>query len=68
MAQKNNVTICHSSANPCIKINDLLKPCDETLPMPPKFNDTDAIQNVSYFVGSKWRMFFFLCNNVLILV
>ncbi|CAB4421529.1 unnamed protein product [Rhizophagus irregularis] len=52
MAQTNNAAICHSSANPCIKINDLLKPCGETLPMPPKLNDTDTIQNVSYFVGN----------------
>ncbi|GBB91764.1 hypothetical protein RclHR1_19130002 [Rhizophagus clarus] len=51
MAQTNN-NICHSSANPCIKVNDLLKPCDETLPMPPKLNDTDVIQNVNYFVGN----------------
>ncbi|PKY42126.1 hypothetical protein RhiirA4_396981 [Rhizophagus irregularis] len=52
MAQTNNAAICHSSANPCIKINDLLKPSGETLPMPPKLNDTDTIQNVSYFVGN----------------
>jgi hypothetical protein len=57
MAQTNNDVNCHSSANPCIKVNDLLKPCGETLTMPPKLNDTDVIQNASYFVGSKGNEF-----------
>ncbi|RIA91396.1 hypothetical protein C1645_767538 [Glomus cerebriforme] len=52
MAQTNNDVDCHSSSNPCNKVNNLLKPCNETLPMPPKLNDTDAIQNINYFVGN----------------
>lgn len=52
-AQKNNYVNC-SLDNPCAKINKLLEPCNDILPMPPKLNDTDTVETAKYYVGSKY--------------